>query len=807
MRRIEHTGTIGVEGTGDVLRDLESAKMTARVWFETEIGVGQVAFCQGNVVVAEVGPLRRRSALLRILGITEGQYSVEETDVPAGPPIVQSVDAALATLVERQDEWRKLCESTPPMSAVLRLTASGRETKRNAKGAERLVYLLVDGRRSLMEILSEATVDPIEALRIVVRGEAAGHFEEASVPSTLYPLALDEPAVEVSRLPLPPGVPRLAEASPPAARTSLVTSNDLAYRKSTLVGLGTECSSSAPPPPVVDSIQTSPIIDVAGETGAFGAEDALKPDVIQPVAVERRVLGATASDTAFGRSTSDAPPISEPVDSLLAASVPEREPEPGQGQNRARYVGRYEIIHRIGRGGMGSVYLARLTAPGGFRRLFALKLLRSYLARDGEAAEAFLAEARLAGQLHHTNVVGVVDAGVHRGQPFLVMDYVEGCSFKQLVASDSVGRSLRQTVPILLDALAGLQALHNLSGDDGAPLDMVHCDVSPENLLVGTDGVCRLTDFGVARRSRGQSAHITHGKPGYLAPEQVLGRAIDRRVDIFAMGVVLWSALTGERLFHGASVDDTLQRVCSQPIVPPSSVGLHPPKEFDEVVLKALERDPAARYETAEAMQIALRDVAVRGGYLGLPSEAAAWVRHVVGRELSYRRLLILDATRPAGSTIPPGQLSTLSSNRTDGEYVEPMSSLDAAPRLLQAHRDETDSHTIPLSQVREGGSRLAVVIAGVLAAAAVVTAILWPSALSKLVKLNAPTDPQATGRGSRNDDGIAPQQSVDGGVLATSAAIEPSVVPVESPAPLPVVEVPASEKVRAAGAKASENR
>jgi serine/threonine-protein kinase len=455
---------------------------------------------------------------------------------------------------------------------------------------------------------------------------------------------------------------------------------------------------------------------------------------------------------------------------------------------------------------MGSVYLARLTAPGGFRRLFALKLLRSYLSRDSEAADAFLAEARLAGQLHHTNVVGVVDAGVHRGQPFLVMDYVEGCSFKQLLSADSAGRSLRQKIPIMLDALAGLHALHNLAGDDGTPLDMVHCDVSPENLLIGTDGVCRLTDFGVARRSRGQSGSSTHGKPGYLAPEQVLGRRIDRRVDVFAMGVVLWCALTGERLFHGASVDDTLQRVCSQPVVPPSSVGLHPPKEFDEVVLKALERDPAARYESAEAMQVALRDVAVRGGYLGLPSEAAAWVRHVVGRELSYRRLLILDATRPAGSTIPPGQLASGPPEASAGVFSEPMSSLREPPRVRSPLGDDGDSHTIPLSQVREGGSRLAVVVAGVLAAAVVIIAILWPSALSKLIKVGAPPEPQPV-ESNRVDD--ATKQSGHGVEVGpnASAANELLVVPVASSASAPSLDVPGAQRAQRRGANASEKR
>jgi serine/threonine-protein kinase len=588
-----------------------------------------------------------------------------------------------------------------------------------------------------MEILSEATVDPIEALRIVVRGEADGHFEEASIPSTLYPLSSDDLSGEVPKLPQPPSIPQFGGVAATPRIAAPVTTAELALRKSTLVGLGTDFSSSAPPPPrpAGDSVQMSPIIELAGEAApSVGTREATGVEQLQkvePVPAQRRVLGSSSSPP----RDSESGPVSEPADSLIGSDVPMREPETVDAKSRVRYVGRYEVIHRIGRGGMGSVYLSRLTTEGGFRRLFALKLLRSYLSRDSDAAEAFLAEARLAGQLHHTNVVGVVDAGVHRGQPFLVMDYVEGCSLKQLLMAAAEDRPSRLIVPIILDALAGLHALHCLPGDDGAPLEVVHCDVSPENLLVGTDGVCRLTDFGVARRSKVDGGHSTHGKPGYLAPEQVTGAPIDRRVDIFAMGVVLWSALTGERLFHGATVEETLQRVCSQPIPPPSTVGLKPPKVFDGVVLKALERDPELRFESAEAMQVALRDAAHQEGFVALPSETAAWVRKVVGRELSHRRLLILEATRPAGSTIPPGQLDSTQLPQADDEMAP--FSRSASSRSYKPYREDGDSRTIPLSEVQDGGSRVALLVVGLLATAAVLVAILWPAALSKLFRIN----------------------------------------------------------------------
>lgn len=767
MRDIQDKGDWGASSAGVVLRAIEEARATVRVWIETEIGVGQIAFHEGKVVVAEVGPLRKRSALLRILGMSEGLYSVERASVPPGPSIVPSVDSAIQSLADRQDEWRLLCESTPPMSSVLRRTALGKKAKKDAVGTERLVYLLVDGRRSLMDILGESASDPIDVLKAVVRGIKAGYFEEVGTnrrpTPSLLPLSCEDMSGEIPKLPSSPQVPRF--------RTTIRDDHQFAaqlgrMRKETLAGLGVNHTSSTPPPwseRTVASTRTvpvevQPIIPIEN-----GGEDRT---VAEPIAPDP--LDSEAE-----------PPVSEPADSLIGNHKPQTHGGTAETKTGALLVGRYEVIHRIGRGGMGSVYLARLSAEGGFRRLVALKLLRSYLARDGGATEAFLAEARLAGQLHHPNVVGVLDAGVHQGQPYLVMDYVEGCSLKQLMTAHPANRPPKLIVPIILSALDGLTAVHALRSDDGTALNVVHCDVSPENLLIGVDGMCRLTDFGVARRGQRDGAQRIHGKPGYVAPEQVTGGPIDGRVDIFALGVVLWSALTGQRLFRGATVEETLQKVCSQSIPAPSTVGLHPPAVFDRVCLKALERDPDRRYASAEAMQAELRSAAIHQGLVGLYSEVASWVRETVGPELSQRRLLVLESANLQDTD------REHSSKSGDHQGLEESGSMPPSPTTGDG--SELGDDTIPLAiQTHKGrGTWIALIVSAVLAAAMVLVAILWPSVLLRLFKMEDEAAPNTV-----ENEGISVQLSNTGRDGLSRKMILPTALPAPTQSPELVPQV-----------------
>jgi len=318
-----------------------------------------------------------------------------------------------------------------------------------------------------------------------------------------------------------------------------------------------------------------------------------------------------------------------------------------------RSLGRYEIVGGLGHGGMATVYLARTAGESGFHRLFAIKVLHPHLSEDTAFVTMLLDEARIAARLHHPNVVPIVDLGVQDGLHYVVMEYVEGCSMFALLAKSRDARPPRLIVPLLLDALAGLHAAHELRGDDDEPLQLVHRDVSPQNVLVGVEGIGRLTDFGVARaEARINTTRPGHsqikGKVGFLSPEQLRGQPIDRRSDVFSAGVMLWSALTGKRLFHDPASDAaTMTKTLTMEVPKPSTVGLRPPVAFDDVCLRALERDPNKRFATALEMEDALRAAATAAGMLGTRQELAEWMTKSFGDELAARRAAVRKATVP----------------------------------------------------------------------------------------------------------------------------------------------------------------
>jgi serine/threonine-protein kinase len=301
---------------------------------------------------------------------------------------------------------------------------------------------------------------------------------------------------------------------------------------------------------------------------------------------------------------------------------------------------------------MGTVYLCRTKSEQtGFRRHFALKLLRSHLSDDPRATEAFLAEARIAGVIHHANVIGVLDAGFHDHRPYLVMDYVEGCSLRQLIRAPD-GKCPKLLLPVIIDALTGLSAVHTLRDDDGAELGLVHCDISPENLLVGIDGSCRLTDFGISRSIHFSDSGVTQGKLGYLAPEQIVGSRFDQRADLFSMGVVLWNALTGRELFSGNELERRLSHPFEFSVPAPQEMGAESSPALDRVILRALSGNPTQRFGSAQEMLRELQSAAQMTWELATPNDIEAWVRNTAGTELALRRLTVLDISRDSSGTV-----------------------------------------------------------------------------------------------------------------------------------------------------------
>lgn len=366
---------------------------------------------------------------------------------------------------------------------------------------------------------------------------------------------------------------------------------------------------------------------------------------------------------------------------------------------------------KIGSGGTASVYIARFTGPSDFSRLVAVKRPHPHLNHDPAAQKQIIAEARLASRLHHANVIAVNDVEATDEGLLLVMDYIEGVSLAELLFA---GATASRPVPVdvvlrvVLEAAAGLAAVHELEDERGRPLGVLHRDVSPQNILVGIDGTARLTDLGLAKRlaSRlsGEAGNIA-GKLAYLAPEILNGGVFGVQSDLFAMGIVLWEALVGKRLFRGENDADTLEKLRVLEAPPPSEArpGLDPC--LDVVVLRALHKDPSQRWASAREFAAAREEAARSGARVASAAEVGACVRALAGDGLERRREMLRTfggdgsfgirstQTAPAVQAPAPVQRSTLALVIEPGEPalapIEPVITFEAPPRQrrdLAAH-------------------------------------------------------------------------------------------------------------------------
>jgi serine/threonine-protein kinase len=308
-----------------------------------------------------------------------------------------------------------------------------------------------------------------------------------------------------------------------------------------------------------------------------------------------------------------------------------------------RSIGRYVLYDRIASGGMAQVHVGRLVGAVGFSRTVAIKRLLPHCATDAEIVPMFVDEARLAARIRHPNVVGTLDVVRERDELILVMEYVHGESLARLL-SRARARGERVAAPIAvgiaLAVLEGLHAAHEARSERGEPLGIVHRDVSPQNIIVGADGVPRVVDFGIAKaRGRIQTTRDGQlkGKAGYVAPEQLLGMEIDRRVDIYATGVVLWEMLAGRRLFEGDGPAVVMRNVLEQRIEPPSRRASGVPRALDDVVMRALSRAPSDRFATAREMVVALERTVMPAS----AREIERWVHSLAADMLAERAALV----------------------------------------------------------------------------------------------------------------------------------------------------------------------
>ncbi len=331
-------------------------------------------------------------------------------------------------------------------------------------------------------------------------------------------------------------------------------------------------------------------------------------------------------------------------------------------------IGRYILYDELASGGMAAVHFGRLTGPAGFARPVAIKRLHAQFARDPEFVRMFLDEARLAARIQHPNVVPILDVLRVKGEVILVMDYVAGDSLSRL------NRLLRRrsermpplvAVGIVAGMLHGLHAAHEAKDDRGVPLELVHRDVSPENALVGTDGVARLIDFGIAKASgRLQTTRSGQlkGKLAYMAPEQVQGHPLTRRADVYSAAVILWETLTSQRLFEADNEANLLAKMLESTAPVPSSIVPSLPRSLDRAVLRGLQRDPADRYESAREMAAHVQ--ACIG--VAAPAEIAEWLERMLGDELRERAARIESIERDAGEVV--GGVGTRASSEPPAE-------------------------------------------------------------------------------------------------------------------------------------------
>jgi serine/threonine protein kinase len=305
---------------------------------------------------------------------------------------------------------------------------------------------------------------------------------------------------------------------------------------------------------------------------------------------------------------------------------------------------RYEIVCRLAGGGMADLYLGRTLGPGGFERLVVIKRLSERLAARPSAVQALFDEARIAATLSHANIVQVTDIEICDGQVSIVMEFLHGHDAAHLLRrmrrnGDVV--PLDQAVAIVLGVCAGLHHAHDRVDARGKSLEIVHRDVSPHNVLITYDGAIKLVDFGIARASvrKGNTEHgFIKGKPGYIAPEVILGRQADRRTDVWGAAVLLYQLTTGVTPFGIGTSFDELARVTRQDAPLPSFVVPDYPAELEDIVMRGLERDPADRYDTADAMRLELDAFARARGLDLSPFRVAALMERVFAQNLAAWR-------------------------------------------------------------------------------------------------------------------------------------------------------------------------
>ncbi len=458
---------------------------------------------------------------------------------------------------------------------------------------------------------------------------------------------------------------------------------------------------------------------------------------------------------------------------------------------------RYEIVCRLAGGGMADLFLARAAGVGGFERLVVVKRLNSQMQSNPAMVQSLFDEARIAATLSHANIVAVNDVEVVDGQVSIVMEYLHGHDVSHLVRRlGKVGERVppAQAMAIGLGVCAGLHHAHERVGPDGKSLDIVHRDVSPHNVFVTYDGAVKIIDFGIARATtrKGHTEHgVIKGKPGYIAPEQVRGKVVDRRTDVWSTAVLLYEMTTGTAPFgHGAVAFDQLVAVVTEDPAPPSTRVSDYPRDLEAIVMRGMAREPAERYSTAEAMRLDLEAYARARGLDMSPFGLASLMERVFGTQLGAWRTAQREG-RSLSEHVAALRLSGM--HRIIEEDVDdtaPLPDPDGSQRLadletqLAAEREETVSDPDPpVEPPRPRLARKWRIAIGVVAAPVVVIGgmALWSVIGATHHSAAASPPPPVEAQGSATVEPIVEP-------IPPPPTIEPSAptVPVAAPTPPP---------------------
>lgn len=486
---------------------------------------------------------------------------------------------------------------------------------------------------------------------------------------------------------------------------------------------------------------------------------------------------------------------------------------------------RYELLLPIASGGMAMVWAARLKGTRGFQKIVAIKTMLPKLSEDEQFEQMFLDEASLASEIHHPHVVEILDLGEQQGVLFLVMEWIDGVPLNQLMkaARPEGGVPIPVAVRIAMQACAGLHAAHELRNHEGKLVGLVHRDVSPQNILVTHEGVAKVVDFGVAKATAmGGGATVAgqiKGKVAYMAPEQIKGNSIDRRVDLFALGIVLYALTTGKHPFRRESEAATMYNICApQPVMPPRKVNPLYPPEVERIIVKALAKEPEKRYQTANEM---LRDFDQLPSALraSTDEEVALFLRKIFAGKREERQAALAEALARADLVAKNRLTSPGFTMEPLRQSVHSSVSVMTGTGALQMGEVSGGLGTGVVTAIGIGSARKRLVVVAAVATAvllivAVVLAVFTrrpapsdastnPSAnsssMSGVASANRPTTPELATPPAVTGDAVVPSHLEDAAAAASANAglTEPSTA---SKPKSPSAVTPASTKASVAG-------